>query len=911
MVVEGPRLRSVNYSMNAMRMAVVLVGLVMVLSTFSMAVLAIPKERDSVEDTSGEYVPGELLIKFKDSASDDNKKAAKAAVKAKDIKTFKLTGAKHWKLGKDMTVENALKELGKKKYDGTVEYAEPNYYVYADIIPDDPLRGDLWGMHNIGQTGGTKDADIDALEAWLGDYTGSATIVVAIIDSGIDYDHEDLAANIWENPRETGLYGEHLEFDRQTDGIDNDNNGYIDDWRGWDFVNDDNDPMDDYGHGTHCAGTIGAVGNNGKGVVGVCWNVKLLPIKFLNSRGSGTMADCIAAQEYVAGLKDGSGDNYVRVTSNSYGGSKKSRTEEVAIKNTGALCVCSAGNGATSRKSYPAGYALDNIISVAATDHNDNLASFSNFGTWVDLAAPGVNVLSCLPGDDYGYYSGTSMACPHVSGAAAFLMSYTTKTNADVKTQLMSTVDKPTSLSGKVVSNGRLNVRAAMGANEMDLDIDVPGTVTNVVPGTTTYFTIPLTWVPTQDDGASGGACYVYDVRYRKGTTFADGDWDDATQATGEPVPTTGVSESFTLSGLEWNQPYAIRIKAADEVGNWGAASPAIVATTDGPDYSYTIDDDIDPDTESFYQDMALDKDGNPVIAYCDVDKQDVKLAWWNGNSWDIQTVDSGKSVHTGISVDLDPNGDPGISYGWKKLYYSHWNPDTQSWDREVVETGPRNDVTSLVFDSAGNPHIAYYGGGSLKHATKSSGSWTITTVDQGAGAKYKDIALDGSGNPMIVYSDDADGDGWLDSAKFARYSGGQWNIEDLDTGARGTGIFTTVAIAGDGEPSVVYQIDYGTTADVVYRHWDVSSSSWSTAETIYSAQYPGDYCLAFNSDGVPYVSFSEGGKVRLAYKAESVWEVEIVGPGCNYVTSLHLDGNDDVHISYTVSRVITYTVRD
>lgn len=332
-----------------------------------------------------------------------------------------------------------------------MKYVEPDYIAFQSAIPNDPSLSSLWGMHNTGQTGGTGDADIDAPEAWEV-VRGSSSVVVGVIDTGIDYNHPDLIVNMWSNAGET-----------PSNGIDDDGNGYIDDTRGWDFVSNDNDPMDDHYHGTHCAGTIGAAGDNGVGVAGVCHTVKLMPLKFLSGSGGGTTSDAIEAVYYATA-------NHATLTSNSWGGGGYSQTLKDAIDEAGAggiLFIAAAGNSSAntdSTPSYPAAYDSPNIISVAATDHDDVLAHFSNYGVnTVDLAAPGVSIYSTSPGAGYRSLSGTSMACPHVAGACALLKSARPAMSwIDIKTALLANVDGIAGLGGKVGSGGRLNVARAL-----------------------------------------------------------------------------------------------------------------------------------------------------------------------------------------------------------------------------------------------------------------------------------------------------------------------------------------------------------------------------------------------------------------------------------------------------------------
>ena len=380
---------------------------------------------------------------------------------------FVLSGAEDW------SYEDVAESVAKWIPNAVIE---PNFIVSVDAVPNDSDFGELWGLNNTGQNGGVIDADIDAVEAW-DISTGSSDVLVAVIDTGVDYTHPDLADNIWVNPGEIA-----------GDGIDNDGNGYIDDIHGWDFANNDNDPMDDDGHGTHVAGTIGAVGNNSLGVTGVSQDVSIVAVKFLGGDGFGTTADAIRSIEYTNTLRS-QGHNLV-LTNNSWGGGGFDSALEMVIEdalNLDILFVAAAGNSGSSALSYPAGYDLGNIVSVAATDRFDQIASFSNFGEdWVDIAAPGVEILSTAPGGGYQVLDGTSMATPHVADALALLAAVDADLSAlELRDQLFERVDVLPQLEGLVGTSGRLNAFSLIDpAFESDSDIEfdadsflVPGTI--------------------------------------------------------------------------------------------------------------------------------------------------------------------------------------------------------------------------------------------------------------------------------------------------------------------------------------------------------------------------------------------------------------------------------------------------
>lgn len=342
-----------------------------------------------------------------------------------------------------------------------VRYAEPNYAVSLAAIPNDPSFDALWGMNNVAQTGGTLDADIDAAEAW-DISTGSGQTIVAVIDTGVDYRHEDLAANMWVNPGEI-----------PGDGVDNDGNGYVDDVHGYDFANNDGDPLDDHNHGTHVAGTIGAVGNNGIGVAGVNWDVQIMAVKFLAANGGGNIGAAIEALDYAV-------DNGAVISNNSWGfngGFSQALHDAVAAaQSEGHIFVAAAGNGNFAGVGlnndlapfWPSNVDLDNVVAVAALDDDDQRATFSNFGpTTVDVGAPGVDILSTTIGDTYSTFSGTSMAAPHAAGVIALLWDANpTWSYEEAINRLFTSVDPVAALDGITTTGGRVNA-AGVFANDV------------------------------------------------------------------------------------------------------------------------------------------------------------------------------------------------------------------------------------------------------------------------------------------------------------------------------------------------------------------------------------------------------------------------------------------------------------
>src|SRR6185369_6374166 len=322
------------------------------------------------------------------------------------------------------------------------------------VLPKDPRFEDQWALSNSGQRGGTAGADVSATRAWI-KTTGSDKVVVAVLDSGVDYRHEDLTENIWTRPAEMAPYHD-------------DELGTIEDEFGFNAIDNSSDPMDENGHGTHCAGIIGAEGSNDIGISGVNWHVRIMPLKFMNAGGFGTTKDAIEAINYVINRKK-AGVN-VRIISASWGSTQKSKALEEVIRKAyenDILFVAASGNANTNNDRtphFPSSYNVPNVVSVAALDRNDKLARFSNFGVKsVAIAAPGVDILSTWLGNQYEEKSGTSMATPVVAGVAALMLAHEPGLSVDeLKKKLLTSVDKLDSLNGKVTSGGRINAAKAV-----------------------------------------------------------------------------------------------------------------------------------------------------------------------------------------------------------------------------------------------------------------------------------------------------------------------------------------------------------------------------------------------------------------------------------------------------------------
>jgi len=418
------------------------------------------------------YSPPEVLVRFKPGFTIDKIRAIASA--NNDSLTDEIEAVNGLTFIDDL--DNADAQSVANQYSAMTDavlYAEVNNQIKLDDpkqtevprdlflreppsgMPNDPLFGEQWALNNLGQDGGKKRADLDALAAWA-TTKGSDEVVVAVLDSGVDYTHVDLVKNMWVRPKNVPAY---------TD----DELGTFNDLNGYNGTDKDTDPMDDNGHGTHCAGIIGAEGDNGEGITGINQKIKIMPLKFLGRGGFGSTNDAIEAINYAIDRKK-NGVN-VRIISASWGSTAKSQALEDTIRaagDAGILFVAAAGNDGSnndSRPHYPSNYDLPNVISVAALDRSDNLASFSNFGVkTVHIAAPGKDILSTWLGGNYREASGTSMATPYVSGVGALIIASDPGISMkNLRARILGSSDDIDSLKGKVQTGGRICAANSLG----------------------------------------------------------------------------------------------------------------------------------------------------------------------------------------------------------------------------------------------------------------------------------------------------------------------------------------------------------------------------------------------------------------------------------------------------------------
>ena len=565
-------------------------------------------------------VPGQILVRFR--AGSKGRALGRQLVTGKTGRQIPLTveaidptfelveGLRLVKVDPDDT-GNTIEALRARS---DVIYAEPNYIRRASVAPNDPRYPELWGLNNTGQKAtvggnpGTAGNDIRAEQAWS-ITTGNRNVVVGVVDTGIDINHEDLRDNIWTNSAEI-----------PGNNVDDDGNGFIDDVHGWDFAHNDATvfdyteptypPSENYAgdvddHGTHVAGTIGATGNNGTGITGINWQVSLLPLKFLTEDGGGSTSDLLKALSYAKAMRQlwessgGTKGANIRVLNNSYGGDEFSQSEQNAIRelsDAGILFVVAAGNEGVSNDqfpAYPSNYTSPNLISVAASGGNGIKANFSNFGEGtVNVTAPGEYILSTLPKNTYDFKSGTSMATPHVSGAAALVCALSPGiTMQKLRSVVMySGYAAPWQFANVLpISTGRaVDASKALQNINSPTDTTPPGTIANLSAQISdTFPSYSLSWQATGDDG-NVGKVTAYEVRFSE-TSLNDANYDLATSLPG-PVPGDPGFTQFVTVKVPWRHSSGfIGVRAVDDAGNKGPISQVPISVSVGVGDPYTM----------------------------------------------------------------------------------------------------------------------------------------------------------------------------------------------------------------------------------------------------------------------------------------------------------------------------------
>lgn len=717
--------------------------LVLVISTLLLGFFVSSGRMTAQSDERPAFVPGQVIVRFQPGVTREQISDFYAQYGLSEKGNLDRdptdTDEEMRLAASPVDIDDQLIEL--LENDPKVVYAEPNYLLQISqsrTPPSDPLFDQLWGLHNTGQTGGTADADTDALEAWEIN-TGSKEIIVAIIDTGIDYTHEDLAGQMWVNSKECPQGAGKC----VADGKDDDNNGFIDDFYGVNMIDDSGDPMDDFGHGSHVAGTIGAA-NNSVGVVGINWNVRFVGCKFLSAFGSGTTANAVRCFNYIHDLKNKQKQN-ILLTNNSWGGGGFSQALMDAMGAPGSpLHICSAGNSNTDSRSYPGAYELPNIISVAATDHEDKYASFSNYGAdWVDLAAPGVNILSTVPTgrcamcDSSGYRAanGTSMASPHVSGAAALIWSEfgSSLSNEQVKQRIISGVDSLRDRSKQTITNGRLNI-----LNVLERDSTPPAAVADLTPGGVLLTKILLNWTASGDDGMEGNAT-AYDVRYSQ-APISDANFELANRVPDVPEPqAAGFQESVMVGGLAPDTTYYFAVKVADNVGNLSDLSNVVLGRTASG--TIVFEDDMEGGDANWTTD-----DKNSLWHLSNLRFNSPVTAWYYGRDKErnYNTGDANSGTLTSKPIEITGADEALLSfYEWSALQFN------ERFDRTRVQVSTDGKSWETVYESHGT-----------------NDEWRKREVS------LTDF-LDGSGSVQVRF--------WFDTitSSFNEYEG--WYVDDVE----------------------------------------------------------------------------------------------------------------------------------
>ena len=716
-----------------------------------------------------------------------------------------------------------------------VRYVELDCVVSLDALPNDTSFGQQWGLRNTGQTGGASGADIDAPAAW-DIRTDASAAPVGVIDTGVQYTHPDLSANMWINTAEVS-----------GNGVDDDGNGYVDDRRGWDFVNNDNDPADDNGHGTHVAGTIGARGNNGIGVAGVAWVARLMPLKAFNAAGQAFTSDIVEALAYAA-------DMGARVTNNSYSTPEFSRTMYdafVASGSAGVLAIAAAGNVSQNSDElprYPSAFRLASLISVAATTHDDALAGFSNFGIHnVHVAAPGDSILSTVPGSGYGSNSGTSMATPHVAGVAALLRAANPAwTATQVRDRILGTTRAVAGLVGSAWTGGVVDAAAALGAGP------------TVLPPASPAFT----------PEALGTALVA----------------DPNPAPAAAPAPPTFPTPEVLENSPADPGPPAIAVNAA------GHAYIAFTETQDGAHlWSNATGSWADRRLTSSYDeygwiDVEVNGSGVPVVA--------LQRLWSALDEYfdpGIVELTAGQPSVTAsrVTASCPDAGSCRID----------WNPRMAldgSGASHVVFT--RSEGTSPISDHVIAPDgPASADGAGIYYATDATGSWVVrrlTTHPQDAQATI-DVEADGTAHIAFLRRD-----GSATGVYYVTNDGGSWTIRRLSDMPEDSGYALGVDGAG------VVHVAVARFALGLYYYRRAANGTWAAPVRVFDGG-AAEPDLAIEANDKVHIGFGLGEEgfgaagVRYATNRTGAWVTSFVAGGEAHTPSIAVDGAGHAFLAY------------